>query len=253
MWDIHKTSFIGGRVSMEDSLCLLTEFNNNPDWIFGGIYDGHGGAGIAHQAARKIPNLFLDKIKSGLRKEDAFSKSYQEFSDEHVYQLVGASALSFLLENKKEITIANTGNSRMIRVDPEGRVKQLTQDHSLNNQEERERVKKAGAEIKKNHIFKQGQTLESTRSLSCHHFKDVGVISEPEITLLKKIPEKGSFFIAASDGLWKELNNKQVSILVKKAKSAKEANNRVLNFLKKKKEGKILGELDNVSIITLKN
>jgi len=186
--------------------------------------------------------------------EEAFSKSYQTISDKEGQGIVGATALSFLAQDNQQMIVANAGDCRMIKVDPRGNVKQLTTDNNLDNKNEKERIKQKKGEIKNNYVLKQGQALAPTRTLGDHFFKDVGVIAEPEITFVEELPQnKNNFFVAASDGLWQELNNKQVGVLVKKAKNSKEAVQNLLGFLEKKKDKKLLGNLDNVSIIVLKN
>lgn len=253
MWDVHKTSFIGGKLSMEDDLCLVSGFNGHKDWIFGGIYDGHGGAETANTAAKEVPKMFQQALKEGSNPEEAFPKVYKEISDQQSKKPMGATALSFLVQDKERMVVANTGDSRMIKVDPKGEIKQLTTDHNLNNEEEKERIKNYGGEIKEGYVFKQGVILAPTRTLGDDHFKDVGVISEPEITILEELPQDvNNYFVAASDGLWQELDNKQVGVLVKKANSSKEAVDKILEFLEKKKGKDFLGQLDNVSIIILK-
>lgn len=250
--DIAIFSWIGGRGYMEDFHCLVENFNCQEGQIFGGVFDGHGGMGVAKYAAEKVPQYILELMEEQrMSIPDAFKKVYRQVSDEREDLTTGCTALSFLINNKGCMTVANAGDSRMIIVS-DGKIDQVTIDHSLSNVGEVERIfplVEWVGELNDNYVWKGDRGLMPTRSLGDHWFDDVGVIAEPEI-FSREIPQSSdTFIVAATDGIWSELGNGAVADLIVGKKTAHEAGMAIIKFIK---ENSQRYRLDNITLIVLK-
>lgn len=242
MFDIYAMAIQGRRPSMEDTFCLIKKFGGEPDWIFAGVYDGHGGEEVAKLAVKEIPRLFLQYLRQGKSIAKAFSLAYQEVSDADDFEHVGTTALSLFIKGKR-MYIANAGDSRMILVNQRG-VFQITKDHGVDNSLERIRIKSCGGIINEPYVDKGIYGLMPTRSLGDHYFKDAGIIDEPEIFIRNILDRKDIIYVMATDGLWNEFTNKQVAQIARETISAKRIAKRLL--------AKPKGFSDNVSIVVIK-
>ena len=106
-----KTAVIseqGRREEMENTYFLDLNFANN-GWVFGGVYDGHGGKYAAEYAAANLHQRFLTELLSGLSPQEAFVASYQRISQEleEQEQESGTVAVSFLIKDNRINCIAN--------------------------------------------------------------------------------------------------------------------------------------------------
>lgn len=197
----------GRRSKMEDTYFLDLNFAKK-GWVFGGIYDGHGGKFTAKYLGEKLHQKFLEKLLFGLSAQEAFIETYQEISEKLKNQKSGSTAVNFLIRGN-EIFIANIGDSRIIVIGEEG-LTQLTVDHRVNNPEERERVKKAGGRIFSSYLIKGFKGVMNTRAFGDQQFRSVGVISVPFLNQYR-ILRKDLTLIAACDGLFDFMSNKEIA------------------------------------------
>ena len=147
----------GRRDQMEDTYYFYQTFGGSGQ-IFGGVYDGHCGKTAAEYASANLHAYFLEATKAGLSPQSAFIKSYEKISDELKNQNSGACAVNFFMKDGK-IFFANAGDARLIVVSKNS-VQQLTTDHRLDNETERERIVKMGGKIEYPHspyIYKIGR------------------------------------------------------------------------------------------------
>jgi len=197
---------------MEDFHFLNTDFGGKGR-IFGGVYDGHNGACAARYAAATLHIYFLDCLRDGSTPSEAFCVAYQKVSDDLKNQTSGTTAVTFLLD-QDQIHAANAGDSRMIVVgDDEPR--QLTVDHRLDNPEEVERILRSGGETDYPYVIKGIRGLMPTRALGDEYFRDVGVIPLPA-GCVYNIRDRDRWLVAATDGLFDEMDNENVSCLCRK-------------------------------------
>lgn len=201
----------GRRSKMEDSSFLDLNFAKK-GWVFGGIYDGHGGKFTAKYAGEKLDQKFLEKLLFGLSAREAFIETYQEISEELKNQKSGSTAVNFLIKNG-EIFTANIGDSRIIVIGEEG-FTQLTVDHRVSNPEERERVKKVGGRIFSSYLIKGFKGVMNTRAFGDQQFRSVGVISVPFLNQYR-ISREDIILLAACDGLFDFMSNEEVASLVR--------------------------------------
>jgi serine/threonine protein phosphatase PrpC len=245
--DIHIISEKGGRSYMEDTHFLEKEFGSNPDWTFGGIFDGHGGARVAILAARELPGMFLEKIKARQGVEKAFKNAFNEISKMEDFPDVGCTALSFFIK-RNMMWVANAGDGRMIKISPKS-TEQITRDHRIDNPEELKRVLSKGATIQGPYVMHGDIGLMPTRSLGDHILKEVGITSEPEIFKIE-IPKNGANFIAGTDGIWDVISNEQATDIVKKARTAKQAAERLQKNIFESNPRHL--DLDNITFMVIR-
>lgn len=195
----------GTRDQLEDRYFLDTNFSGK-SWIFGGVYDGHGGYQAAEYASKNLHKRFLKFLES-LTPQDAFIATYESISAEIEQLQGGACAANFLIKGN-EIFFANAGDCRIIIVGDE--VNQLTIDHRTNNSEEAKRISGAGGVVQGQYVFAGSQGLMVTRSLGDQSHKSVGVIATPYVGSYQLLPSD-KFLIAATDGLFDKLSNEAIA------------------------------------------
>jgi len=205
-----KTAVIsekGYRQEMEDAHFLDINFADK-GWIFGGIYDGHGGDYAAKYASEMLHKLFFKYFLTGATPQEAFVKSYEETSKELEEQDSGTTAVDFLIMDRKIFT-ANAGDARAILVNRE-KVIQLTVDHRLDNLSERKRVEKMGAYTAYPYVYRGNLGLMPTRTIGDEYFKPVGIIATPSINEYE-ISQEDIILLAACDGLFDVMTNDEVA------------------------------------------
>ncbi len=197
----------GLRPAMEDTYYLETNFAGT-GWIFGGIYDGHGGVAAADYAARRLHRVFQKQLSTARTPQQAFIESYEIISSEMRLEDIGATAVNFLIGNK-EIVTANAGDARALVIG-EKDMHQLTVDHRLDNPEERQRVERMGGQIMYPYFYRGNQGLMPTRALGDEYFRPVGVTPTPSVTTYR-ITGDDFMFLAACDGLFDFMSNEEVA------------------------------------------
>jgi len=197
----------GPRPTMEDFYFLDVDFGGN-GWIYGGIYDGHGGDYAARYAAENLHLLFLEKILSGESPFQAFSESYEEIAGRISRQDSGTTAVDFFIKDGW-IYVANVGDAEAIVLTDDNYI-ELSTLHRLDNQKERERVLRSGAMIEYPYVVRGNRGLMPTRVLGDAYFRVVGVIPTPAAQK-HKIEDKDLYLIAATDGLWDVAGKNEVA------------------------------------------
>jgi serine/threonine protein phosphatase PrpC len=197
----------GYRQEMEDAHFLDLNFADK-DWIFGGIYDGHGGDYAAEYTSETLHKLFLKYLLAGATPQESFVKSYEETSNELKTQDSGTTAVDFLIRDRKIFT-ANAGDARAIVVNSE-KVIQLTVDHRLDNLSERKRVEKMGAYTAYPYVHRGHLGLMPTRTIGDEYFKPVGIIATPSVNEYQ-ISQEDIMLLAACDGLFDVMTNEEVA------------------------------------------
>ncbi len=197
----------GIRPEMEDAHFLDLNFADK-GWIFGGIYDGHGGRSAARYASERLLQIFLERLLSGSPPQEAFVASYELTSEELKAQSSGTTAVTFLIRDK-EIFTANVGDARAGVINKQG-FHQLTVDHRLDNPAERERVLKMGGRIVYPYTYRGGLGLMPTRTIGDQYFKPIGIIATPSVSEYR-IADDDLILLAACDGLFDVMTNEEVA------------------------------------------
>ncbi len=206
---------IGMRDRMEDVLVLQERFCDQADWIFGGVFDGHGGTEkIAEAVADLVPKFLTKGLELGVTPEQGFVTAY-----EHTQTLIeragvtygGSCAATFLLQDNL-LTVANTGDSHIVIVDRKARsLIRLTVDHRLENAEERERMLNAGAYIKPPYYCpnRDSPGVMVSRCFGDPSIKPVGLIATPH-TASRRLLSSDRFILAGTDGLFDYVTDKDI-------------------------------------------
>ncbi|XP_062096983.1 protein kinase and PP2C-like domain-containing protein [Humulus lupulus] len=218
----------GRRESMEDTHFLMPHMCNEPEIHVFGIFDGHRGAAAAEFAVRALPGFLqslgsissspADALKEAFvnadlafRNElDSYCKSKRASQkDWHP----GCTAVAALIVRNK-LFVANAGDCRTILC-RSGHPINLSRDHVASCPEERERVVKAGGQVKwQVDTWRVGAAaLQVTRSIGDDDLKPA-VTAEPEIseTILSADDE---YLVMASDGLWDVVSNTEVVSIIR--------------------------------------
>lgn len=205
-----KTAIIseqGLRWSMEDAHLFEPDLGGR-GWVFGGVYDGHGGRRASEYTAVNLHRFLLKHLDEGLDPEPAFSRAYEDTSNELAYQDSGTTAATILLQGR-QLTVANAGDTRAIMLGG-SQVRQLTTDHRLDNPQERERIEASGGRVAPPYVMRGFRGLMPTRSIGDEYFKPVGIIARPSTDSLQ-IAAEDRFLLLACDGLFDVMSNNEVA------------------------------------------
>ena len=232
----------------QDNFFIYNNFNNNPDYVFMGVCDGHGLYGhfvssflantlpqnmndnILEKNISKIENISFENLENIIR--DTFITTNIQLSEDGRIDITysGSTCVSILLTPKKLIC-ANVGDSRCILGkfnNEKWFSKNLSRDHKPNIPNEYERIIKMGGRVdtykdNENNCFgpdrvwlKNEDTpgLAMSRSFGDEVAHSIGVISEPEIIENYFLIED-KFIIIGSDGLWEFISSDEVVNIVK--------------------------------------
>jgi serine/threonine protein phosphatase PrpC len=196
-------------------------------WQLFCVMDGHGihGDFAALHCARSLPYLMQTRCSELMSQgaiRDAFSMAFQltHFDLERSAQERGWSiitsgatvACAMYHKERGELYIAHAGDSRVVLFDEGKGVVTQTEDHTCDVATERQRIEKAGGEIKKaddqhhERIFLKGKEwpgLVATRTLGDMRAKNIGVIAMPVVAPMVEVKKlKNPYLLLASDGVW---------------------------------------------------
>ncbi len=235
---VAVVSEIGRRPSMEDRYCL----DERAEGLFGGVYDGHGGAAAVNLIHRRLHERFWANLSRGLPPTEAMKGAYEEVEQELQGEESGATAGTFFLAGDR-LTHAHLGDVRLVLVGRD-RTIALTRDHRLDHPKELERVRKAGAQISYPYLIRGDRGLMPTRSFGDAFFKEVGVLATPEVRT-RRIQPTDRFLIVACDGLWDTVGTEEAGLLVRACQKADEAAERL------RREVWERGGTDNLTMIVV--
>ncbi|XP_057863607.2 uncharacterized protein LOC131071684 isoform X2 [Cryptomeria japonica] len=97
-------------------------------------------------------------------------------------------------------------------------VKELTQDHRPDRDEEKARIEAAGGSVMKwGDVPRVNGELAISRAIGDVSFKKYGVISEPEVTDWQRLSSNDSYLVVASDGIFEKMNTQDICGLLLEA------------------------------------
>ena len=229
------------RDHMEDKYSFTGAFGAKKR-VFGGVYDGHGGANPAIALSERIANVFCEQLQ-GLPPEKAFVKAYKAMHKQMPWAIdCGACAANFFIDGKT-IFHANAGDCRIVVVG--NGITELTTLHRPSNEKERQRVIAAGGDIVDNRVATRDFTLAPTRAIGDLSFAEAGVIPTPSVGSYK-IKPSDKFLIAGSDGLFDAVSNEALLKASARVKTARSLASRLERLVSLDSTG------DNLTIIVLK-
>jgi serine/threonine protein phosphatase PrpC len=199
----------GSKKTMEDFTIVELDLTGNGRLAFFCILDGHGGAEVAAHAKANLPKILQKCFKDtpAAPYETILSQSIDKLSKQLLEQErfhCGSTLCGVLIDRlTREFFTINIGDSRAYTVHrtlkdkgEEWELTQLTVDHKLSHEGERERVRTAGG-LMNNRV---GGQILVTRAIGDFNFQQYGLIYTPDIKRHKLDREK--YLMIGSDGVW---------------------------------------------------
>jgi len=224
----------GWRMNMEDahiSLPNLTETTG----LFA-VFDGHGGPEVAKFCAKympiellKNPNFKTENYKTALEEvflamdtkllNDTHNDLLKEFKNDpdNANSFAGCTA-NVVLITRKEIYVANAGDSRAIAYTTDGNVIALSTDHKPDNDIERTRIQKAGGYVSEGRV---NDNLNLSRAIGDLEYKknpalkpEQQIISAFPDVVVKTLDANINYILIGCDGIWETLSAKDICTLI---------------------------------------
>lgn len=204
------------RSTMEDEHVVVDEFGGDPSTGFFGVYDGHGGRGVA----KYLRTHLHDNVARELHEKDSRSveeclKSAFLLTDiecSHTGEAAaGSTAVVCIVRHqgrKRYVFTANCGDARAVLCH-RGTAVRLSRDHKATDADERDRISRAGGFVLKGRVM---GVLAVARSFGDFAIKKY-VTCEP-YTSTTKVNAQSDFIIVACDGVWDVLSDQQAVDLV---------------------------------------
>ncbi|KAF7837199.1 putative protein phosphatase 2C 35 isoform X1 [Senna tora] len=230
----------------QDSFCIRTQIQGNPNIHFFGVYDGHGQFGgqcsnfVKDRLVETLSNdstLLEDPVKAYT---SAFvTTNYELHTSEIDDSMSGTTAITVLVIGDT-LYVANAGDSRAVLAVKDGNriiAQDLSSDQTPFRRDECERVKLCGARVlsvdqveglKDPNIQTWGDEESQggdpprlwvpngmypgtafTRSIGDSIAENIGVIANPEVSMVRLTPNH-LFFVVASDGVFEFLSSQTV-------------------------------------------
>ncbi|XP_011071532.1 probable protein phosphatase 2C 35 isoform X2 [Sesamum indicum] len=243
----------------QDSYCIRTNIQGNPNVHFFGVFDGHGLFGT--QCSNFVKDRLIEILSNDAALVDdpvnAYSAAFLATNDElHNSEIddsmSGTTAITALVVGDK-LYVANVGDSRaVLAVKEGGRVlaQDLSCDQTPFRKDECERVKLCGARVlsvdqveglKDPGIQSWGDEETDgndpprlwvqdgmypgtafTRSVGDSMAERIGVIADPEVSMVQ-LTSSHPFFVVASDGVFEFLSSQTVVDMVNKYADPRDA------------------------------
>ena len=153
---------------------------------------------------------------------------YSKYSSNNFCHLSGSTSLILFLINSKncnKIISTNLGDSKIISISMDNKIKELNIIHTPNNPDEKNRIINNGGVINRIDWSNVGPLriwyknkrypgLSITRSFGDFESDDLGVISEPDLKEYDIDEEKIKIIVFGTDGIWKFLTNDKIMDIV---------------------------------------
>ncbi|MBA0600044.1 hypothetical protein Gorai_006243 [Gossypium raimondii] len=234
----------------QDSFCIKTQIQCNPNVHVFGVFDGHG------QYGAQCSNFFNDRLVEILSSDStllddplkaytsAFLAINSELHDSEIDDTMSGTTAITVLVVGDTLYVANDGDSRAVIAVKNGDqilAEDLSVDQTSFRKDEYERVKLCGAKVlsidqvegfKDPNIQNWGEEENEgsdpprlwipngmypgtafTRSVGDSTAEKIGVIADPEISVVKLTPNH-LFFVVASDGVFEFLPSRTVVNMV---------------------------------------
>ena len=223
----------------EDTITAIKLSNNNDNFYFFAVYDGHGGNGCSIYLRDNLHKYINDFSKESIIKaietsEDNFCKNYAVDEKNEIKDGSGSCGIMLMIKGNK-IIIANVGDSRCV-VYKKSKVEFSTRDHKPGDEEEKKRIELAGGKIYQTAsfipLFQNGQEIEIPwrvlpgRLSVSRTFGDIEAKDEkfggmknvvcalPDITEIE-LNDDFSFIVIGCDGIFDVLSNEELVECVK--------------------------------------
>ncbi|KAE9455296.1 hypothetical protein C3L33_12800, partial [Rhododendron williamsianum] len=235
----------------QDSFCIKTQIQNNPNVHFFGVFDGHGqfGTQCSNFVKNRLveilsgdPTLLDDPLKAY---HSAFLATNEELHNSEIDDTFSGTTAITVLVIGDTLYVANVGDSRAVIAVKEGNrigAVDLSHDQTPFRKDECERVKLCGARVlsvdqveglKDPGIQSWGDEETEggdpprlwvqngmfpgtafTRSVGDSTAEKIGVVAVPEVSMVQLTPNH-PFFVVASDGVFEFLSSQTVVEMVR--------------------------------------
>ena len=283
---ICKKGFAGPGIKKtnQDNFFIYNNFNNNPNYVFMGVCDGHGmfGQGVSTYLVNNLPqnlnSIFLAKNIKNLAtinittlsesiQSTFISTNEQLTQDDRIDSAFSGSTCVSLLYTPSRLICINVGDSRCVLGKFDGvkwKAKNLSRDHKPDIAGEKERIIKNGGRVEAyrdsegnfvgpNRVWVQGGDLPGlamSRSFGDEIAHLVGVITDPEI-IEYYFCKEDKFIIIGSDGLWEFVKSDECIEIVKDYYLEKNVEAALTHLYKEASKRWILEEeiIDDITIL----
>lgn len=220
----------GWRMNMEDAHIALPKLTENTALF--AVFDGHGGQEVAKFCAKYFP---IELVKNEKFKQENYKEALEETFLHMDVMLLGEKSVELLREfkndaengnsfagctanvvllTKKDIYVANAGDSRTILCSNNGTVTPLSFDHKPDVETERQRIHQAGGYVSEGRV---NDNLNLTRAIGDLEYKknpafkpEQQIISAFPDVMVKPIDPTQNFLLIGCDGIWETLSAKDI-------------------------------------------
>jgi len=227
-------SMQGWRVDMEDAHTTAVSLDDNlKNWSFFAVFDGHAGKIAADICSRdlveKVRKVLTDEVMQGLTDAGDYSTEAVESTVKKSFLTMDSilreelrnkgdrsgTTCTALLVTPKHYFFINCGDSRGLIV-RDGAVHFSTLDHKPTNEEERDRIVRAGGLVMTQRI---NGSLAVSRALGDFDYKadeqreptEQLVSPEPDVVTIPRDDSSDQFICLACDGIFDVFSNEDLS------------------------------------------
>ena len=218
---------------------ILNNENDENNFYFFGVYDGHGGSGcslyLKNNLHKFIKNFSKESIKEAINEvEDKFLKNESLDEKGEIKDQSGSCGIMAMIQKNKCI-IANVGDSRLV-IYKKNSLSFCTEDHKPGTKTEKERIANAGGKIYQTPslfpLYQNGKEIEIpwrvlpgrlsvSRTFGDIEAKDPKfggnknvVVALPDITEIE-LSDEFNLIVLGCDGIFDVLSNEEVLECVK--------------------------------------
>ena len=213
----------GSRETMEDSILVRPFIRENCDVY--ALLDGHGGSSTSNFGCFKISELIM-------KSDEQLNPSSDQFVKKIVGDLVESlrvkdfgdgATLALAVFTGDKIVAANLGDSRVLLIGDDGKIKFSLQDHKPVFREEIDRILSVGGKIMNGRV---DGVLAVSRCLG--DFSIRGVCYDPDV-VVRDVEKDDRWLVLCCDGVFDVVSNEDVAEIAKTAESAADLAYRLRN------------------------
>ncbi|XP_033480180.1 protein phosphatase Mn(2+)-dependent 1K [Epinephelus lanceolatus] len=228
-------SLIGQRKENEDRY-KVSQLTDNI--LYFAVFDGHGGPEAADFCEKYMEKFIKDLVADVPDLEVVLTKAFLEIDKALARHLhfspsvpgvnAGTTSTVALLRDGIELVVGSVGDSRAMLC-RKGKALKLTDDHTPERKDEKERIKRSGGFITWNSLGQSNVNgrLAMTRSIGDFDLKKTGVIAEPETRRVTLHHVHDAFLALTTDGVNFIMNSQEICNVINQCHDPKEAAQRI--------------------------